>query len=147
MMPLSQQQLQLIRNSVQGNAQAAVPVVPNNGNPGGANNMQRNQQQARAQARYPWLEPSPSVERIQGMLNEPLMIPGQQPAQPQAPVEPAAPAVQPPQAPMTDQVPVLPQKPLAEAPQIMPKPGMPSAIKLPQRNIQPVTQMPSKSIY
>ncbi len=48
-------------NGVQQNAQAAVPVVPNNGNPGGAYNMPA------------WMEPSSNLSYIQEYLNKPIV--------------------------------------------------------------------------
>jgi hypothetical protein len=65
---------------VQQNAQAGVPVIPNNGNPRGANNMPGQptipQPQGNAWGnRYSWLAPSPSMNRVQQLLAQPLIQP------------------------------------------------------------------------
>lgn len=77
-MATSQELLQALTN-MQQNAQSNLPVIPNNGNPRGANNMpsmdgneaagrgpmQRPQQGGHF---YPWMNPSPSVDIIQQLL-------------------------------------------------------------------------------
>lgn len=64
---------------MQQNAQAALPVIPNNGNPNGANNMPA---AAGAPAvagggggadKYPWLQPSDSMNTLQRLLSRPIM--------------------------------------------------------------------------
>lgn len=53
---------------MQSNAQAALPVSPNNGNPGGAYNMPHGGQQAVPAAPpdpWPWLQPSPFMQSLQ----------------------------------------------------------------------------------
>lgn len=53
---------------MQSNAQAALPVSPNNGNPGGAYNMPHGGQQAQPAAPsdpWPWLQPSPFMQSLQ----------------------------------------------------------------------------------
>lgn len=62
---------------MQGNAQAALPVVPNNGNPAGANNMPHN---GSPDAGGPmpgagvrdWSKPSASMDNIRQMLDRPI---------------------------------------------------------------------------
>lgn len=94
---------------LQANAQANLPVIPNNGNPGGAHNMPQQVQEGAAPAApaypYPWMAPSPYMEnikrRIAGMQQNltPVAPPQQQMAPP-----PAAPQMG---------LPVLPQNVLA----------------------------------
>lgn len=98
-------------NSMQANAQAALPVLPNNGNPGGAHNMPQQNGAAPAAPTGPdlsWLKPSPAMEQLrtsmatrQQFLDSRLANIRQQP---QLPVvdEPA------PLAPQQTQLPVLP---------------------------------------
>lgn len=81
-MPSTQELLNSIIN-MQQNAQAALPVIPNNGNPMGANNMPAGKygdkspvpQQPGAPTGYEWLNPSPSIGMIDQMLAEPLIQP------------------------------------------------------------------------
>lgn len=114
--------------SMQQNAQAALPVIPNNGNPAGAYNMPPQgaqapvQPQAQSPYYYPWLAPSPHMEGIQNqlsarqaMLNQMLTQYSPQPIAPQAPAVPQqVPAVEPqPQQMVATQRPVMPmQKPM-----------------------------------
>lgn len=76
-MPSTQELLQAI-TGMQQNAQAALPVIPNNGNPRGANNMPASAvpQQATPQVpgagKYPWLAPSDNMQLIRDMLNRPI---------------------------------------------------------------------------
>lgn len=116
-MAFSQQLLQAITN-LQANAQERLPVLPNNGNPRGANNMPvvpqgqppvaiatdtgvvpagTKEQPAKSPYAYPWLAPSASVERIRNMLSpavqqpQPVNLNQQQPisqTQPMVPVLP-----------------------------------------------------------
>lgn len=117
--------------AMQQNAQAALPVIPNNGNPAGAYNMpqqtmgemqQQPQQAAPAEKSpyyYPWLAPSSHMQGIkdnlaqrQEMLNSMLSQYQPQPIAPQAPAPPVAPMQQQPvQAPQmqTGAAPVIPQ--------------------------------------
>lgn len=87
-MALSQELLQAITD-MQLNAQERLPVIPNNGNPRGANNMAtggnqpavntgvvppsappaQTQPPVKSPYAYPWLAPSASVERIRNMLS------------------------------------------------------------------------------
>lgn len=111
-MPSTQELLQSIID-MQSNAQRSLPVIPNNGNPMGANNMPRNtgivpphMQQPQGggydssginpQAnrrlpmdqmaeRYPWLKPSQSMDNIRSYLNS-RRVSQRQYAQPQLPV-------------------------------------------------------------
>lgn len=80
-MATSQELLQALTN-MQQNAQSNLPVIPNNGNPRGANNMpgidqrvlgntpgqQPNPQNKQQGHFYPWMNPSPSVDIIQQLL-------------------------------------------------------------------------------
>ena len=88
-------------NNMQTDAQAALPVDPNNGNPMGANNMPA--QQNKALQHYPWLGPSPYMtsvrERLAAMGNKR----GVQLAQPQLPTQQVAPVQQ-------QMLPILPQR-------------------------------------
>lgn len=91
--------------SMQQNAQASLPVIPNNGNPAGAYNMPQQgsapqaqqPQQTKSPYYYPWLAPSSHMESITGFLSqrqERLMGMLQQYApQPIAPQAPAQPVV------------------------------------------------------
>ena len=68
-MATTQQMLSAV-NDMQVNAQAALPVIPNNGNPAGANNMPASQQQAPATVAptgpdLSWLQPSQSMMMFQ----------------------------------------------------------------------------------
>lgn len=65
---------------MQQNAQAALPVIPNNGNPAGAYNMPVApvaqemapvvQPKPTLADRYPWLKPSASMDNIRAMLDQ-----------------------------------------------------------------------------
>lgn len=66
------QELLSVMHGVQSSAQEALPVVPNNGNPGGANNMP-NTDVAAAQLPanpYSWLEPSEYMQDIKILLEQ-----------------------------------------------------------------------------
>lgn len=69
----SQQELMSAVQSMQANAQANLPVIPNNGNPNGAYNMPRNPAAA-APAERPnplgWLEPSPAMQQLQQTMQQ-----------------------------------------------------------------------------
>lgn len=76
-MPSTQELLQAV-TTMQANAQANLPVMPNNGNPRGAYNMPngiapidpgQNQDQ---QYFHSWMRPSKSMDMIQQMLSQPL---------------------------------------------------------------------------
>lgn len=72
-MPSTSELLQAI-TGMQQNAQAALPVIPNNGNPQGANNMPASAAPAAPAApSFSWLNPSPSMDLIQQMLAQPLI--------------------------------------------------------------------------
>lgn len=71
-MASSQAILSAITN-MQANAQGALPVLPNNGNPGGAHNMPQGQgveQAAPAPDPYAWLQPSPFMQSASQMLEQ-----------------------------------------------------------------------------
>lgn len=60
---------------LQEDAQANLPVIPNNGNPGGANNMPQSAQVASAEQRAPtdplaWMAPSPYMTNISQLLQD-----------------------------------------------------------------------------
>ena len=98
---------------MQRNAQANLPVIPNNGNPRGINNTSPDsmlppvQQQPTAPTpvnHYPWLKHSSSMDVIRQMLSQPLQ-PAMQPVS-------QTPATAPPvaaQLPVSQQ-PILPQR-------------------------------------
>lgn len=74
---MNTQQILQAMSSLQSNAQDALPVIPNNGNPGGANNMPQNNQVASTDNTpppppnpYQWLEPSPAVASTNKLLEE-----------------------------------------------------------------------------
>lgn len=86
--------------NMQQNAQAALPVIPNNGNPQGANNMQAAGQQAQPAVQgapvqpqksdyyYPWLAPSPHMQALASRIGsyQPQIAPARPvPQQPLAP--------------------------------------------------------------
>jgi hypothetical protein len=72
-MASSQAILSAITN-MQANAQGALPVLPNNGNPGGAYNMPHaaadQQAQPPAPDPYAWLQPSPFMQSASQMLEQ-----------------------------------------------------------------------------
>ena len=96
---ISQEMLQAISN-IHPNAQERLPILPNNGNPRGANNMptlpqtegvpsnQPPAQQPTVQAStqppvaspyyYPWLAPSPSLDAIRQLGRPQATAPAQQ---------------------------------------------------------------------
>lgn len=81
---------------LQANAQANLPVIPNNGNPGGAHNMPHQEQGAAPAAPsypYPWMAPSPYMDNIKRRITGMQQNLGQtaQPAQQMAPPPVAAP--------------------------------------------------------
>lgn len=89
---LSDQRFLTALLDMQQNAQANLPVEPNNGNPRGANNMPTPSTPLPAEqggARfYPWLAPSPSMEIIRSMLQKPKPIVGIPPvSQPTPPAQ------------------------------------------------------------
>jgi hypothetical protein len=94
--------LQAVLN-MQQDAQANLPMEPNNGNPRGANNMPSNTAlpaQAGGARHYPWLAPSSSMDFIRELLARPLQTGGGLPptqVQPQASVVPAMSTNVPPQ--------------------------------------------------
>lgn len=88
-------------NNMQANTQAAMPVIPNNGNPGGVHNTSPATGQPPAVAAaprptgYEWLQPSPYMSMVNDMLKAKPQTPTQQPVmqapqleQPTAPVIP-----------------------------------------------------------
>lgn len=77
---------QILNNIVnmQRDTQQALPVIPNNGNPGGANNMPHTgtpvaqpQAQPAVQDKFAWLKPSPSMDNVRRMIAEKQVVPSQ----------------------------------------------------------------------
>lgn len=67
----SAQQMLAATSDLQQNAQAALPVIPNNGNPGGAYNMPQNGQAPAAKPAGPdlsWLQPSEHMQTLNKTL-------------------------------------------------------------------------------
>lgn len=91
-------------NNMQVDAQAALPVTPNNGNPAGANNMPQQPVDPVLQ-RYPWLAPSRHMASVRQRLELMGNRMAQQPTPPQA--QPVLPVQQQQQVPQTT-LPVLP---------------------------------------
>ena len=60
----------ILPQSLQQGSQESLPVIPNNGNPGGANNMpaEEQSQQAAPPDPYAWLKPSPYMDKVTEML-------------------------------------------------------------------------------
>lgn len=60
----------ILPERLQQGIQESLPVIPNNGNPGGANNMPASPQgeQAAPPDPYAWLKPSPYMEKVTEML-------------------------------------------------------------------------------
>lgn len=121
-MAFSQQLLEAIAN-MQQVGQERLPVMPNNGNPGGANNMPQTQQPAAPQPaaptgmdRYAWLKPSPAMSNLRALSQRVMAgqsAPAVQQPQPVAPIQ---------TKPMQIGTPVLPQtgiqtKPMMIAPE------------------------------
>lgn len=117
-MATTQQMLSAI-TGMQENAQAALPVIPNNGNPAGANNMPQQQAPspgpaAPAVPAMPWLAPSASMQLFQQQLaaRQAILDKQRMPSTQQAPVAQAPQAVVPTHQPVLpqQQQPVLPQR-------------------------------------
>lgn len=127
-MAFSQQLLEAIAN-MQQVGQENLPVMPNNGNPGGANNMPQSQptvqqlpQQTGPMDKYPWMKPSPAVgslrllsERIMGGNTQPQPTPQQQAVTKPMQIQPVMPAqtkpmmILPEQRGMVNEQPVMPR--------------------------------------
>lgn len=62
----------ILPQSLQEGIQTSLPIIPNNGNPGGANNMPAAEQEQAAQPPdpYAWLQPSPFMADIGTMLKQ-----------------------------------------------------------------------------
>ena len=62
----------ILPERLQQGIQEALPVIPNNGNPNGANNMPAVQQgqQAAPPDPYAWLQPSPFMNEVGAMLED-----------------------------------------------------------------------------
>lgn len=77
-------------SGMQSNAQSALPVTPNNGNPAGAYNMPQGQGEQQAPPDpWPWLQPSPFMATLQQdlaarseRLRQELALSNQEPAVP-----------------------------------------------------------------
>lgn len=68
----STQQILSALTDMQRNAQASLPVIPNNGNPAGAYNMPQSQEVAASAAPsgpdLSWLQPSAHMQNVQNWL-------------------------------------------------------------------------------
>lgn len=93
---LSTQEILQAVTDMQANAQQALPIIPNNGNPRGANNMPQQvphntgiipQAPSPMVERFPWLKPSASMDNVRAFLNNRRGT-FQQPAVQTAPVIP-----------------------------------------------------------
>lgn len=124
------QRLLAAANNVQQNAQAALPVIPNNGNPRGANNMPG----ALGPAVLPntgvvppvdplaWMKPSPHMDIVNQYLQkrmqpQPATQPPMQIAQPMPQAQPAYPVMpqqQSPVMPVASTQPAAPVSPLRQ---------------------------------
>lgn len=60
----------ILPQSLQQGIQESLPVIPNNGNPAGANNMPASSQEEQATPPdpYAWLQPSPYMQKVTEML-------------------------------------------------------------------------------
>lgn len=60
----------ILPQSLQQGIQESLPVIPNNGNPAGANNMPASSQEEQAAPPdpYAWLQPSPYMQKVTEML-------------------------------------------------------------------------------
>lgn len=61
----------ILPSSLQQDVQSSLPVIPNNGNPGGAYNMPSpgpQEQQAAPEDPYAWLKPSQYMNQVQNIL-------------------------------------------------------------------------------
>ena len=148
----AQQELIAAVRSMQANAQANLPVIPNNGNPNGAYNAPRQglrEPPKRSTYDLSWLEPSPAMRQMQdnlsqrqGYLDSMLAQIRQQPAPPLA-----TPAQQPAQQPvmpmnrvMSPQLPTLPMS-NASGGVVLPSTGMNTGI-IPNAMQQPSITLP-----
>ena len=62
----------ILPQALQQGIQESLPIIPNNGNPGGANNMPASApaEQAPAPDPYAWLQPSPHMDSVGKMLEQ-----------------------------------------------------------------------------
>lgn len=61
----------ILPSSLQQDVQSNLPIIPNNGNPGGVYNMPHQgqpQQRAAPEDPYAWLKPSPYMEQVKSIL-------------------------------------------------------------------------------
>lgn len=85
--------------NLQQNAQANLPIIPDNGNPRGANNMPANPNNGPVLSPappnpYEWLNPSQHMSMIQQMLQQPLKQPSPNPMNNTGPYQSPAPPSQ-----------------------------------------------------
>lgn len=117
----SMNELQRVVNFMQRDTQQSLPVLPNNGNPQGVNNVSPASMQpapmpqaVQGAQHYPWLQRSPSVDIIKQILEQPIQrsMFAQQPAVQQPPMPMQQPAAQPPVMPMPDMpnLPIMPMR-------------------------------------
>lgn len=121
-MATTQQMLSAV-NNMQVNAQAALPIIPNNGNPAGAYNMPAQAQPAAPMAPVgpdlSWLQPSQSMTMFQQGMQQRQQQLDMQRQQMYAPVQPTP--VQPiAQAPV---MPVMPQGTMLPSAPVLPQPN------------------------
>lgn len=148
----AQQELIAAVRSMQANAQANLPVIPNNGNPNGAYNAPRQglrEPPKRSAYDLSWLEPSPAMLQMQdnlsqrqGYLDSMLAQIRQQPAPPLAtPVQqPAQQPVMPMNRAMSPQLPTLPMSNVSGG-VVLPSTGVNTGI-IPNAMQQPAITLP-----
>lgn len=123
----SQHELMSAVQSMQANAQANLPVIPNNGNPNGAYNMPRTPSTrtvpTQKPAQFSWLEPSPAMQQLQETMQQRQQYLNAMLGQ-------------------IRQQPMIPQQPLAQQPQLPQQhPQLPTHIPMPANVVLPSTGM------
>lgn len=110
----SMNELQRVVNFMQRDTQQSLPVLPNNGNPQGVNNVSPEAMQPapmpqamQGAQHYPWLQRSPSVDIIKQILEQPI----QRSMFAAPPMPQQMPVQQPPTMPMPE-IPNLPIMPM-----------------------------------
>lgn len=131
--------------NMQQNAQGNLPVIPNNGNPNGANNMPGGKygakphvpNQPRPGGDPSWLAPSPAMEEIKRLLSGQNQPPGHVGIMP-VPNQPVIPH---------QQVPANPQLPPMPGPVVpqMPRQGMNGQPTQPTNPILPTPRTPLRT--
>lgn len=123
----SQQELMSAVQSMQANAQANLPVIPNNGNPNGAYNMPRTPPTRTVPtpkpAQFSWLEPSPAMQQLQETMQQRQQYLNAMLGQ-------------------IRQQPMIPHQPLAQQPQLPQQyPQLPAHMPVPANVVLPSTGM------